>query len=195
VEADDVRSGDVHTTVVCSGPHETERECRQFLNRELQRAAHEYIDWYLGSGYDDTFKPSTFVRYDLNAIRQRLVAADEEGGKKSKKIYHEVIKVSFGPMHQMHAQLAFDASFRRELDDRRAELDRHWREWLISGRLLGSALSFVMVLTLLGIFLGYFRLDTATRGFYTGRLQFLAAIVILAVLSAGALLASRILLM
>ena len=34
--------------------------------------------------------------------------------------------------------------------------------------------------------LGYFRLDTATRGYYTGRLQFLAATAILIVMVAGA---------
>ncbi len=187
VESEDVRAGDVHLTAVSSGPHETERECRTYLDRELQRAVAQYIDWYLGKVYDERFQASSFVRYDLDEIKRRLVAPD--------KIYHEVIKVSFGPMHQMHAQLHFDQAFRRELDGRRAELDRHWREWVVSGRLWGTALGFSVVLALMGVFFGYSRLDTATRGFYTGRLQFLATIAILTVLTAGALLARQILLM
>jgi hypothetical protein len=111
VEAEDVRTGDIHTTAVSSGPHETERECRKALDRELEKAVSEYIDWYLGRVYDERFRASTLVRYDLDEIKQRLVP--------SGKIYHEVIRVSFGPMHQMHAQLAFDQAFRRELDSRR----------------------------------------------------------------------------
>jgi hypothetical protein len=185
VESEDVRTGDVHTTAVSSGPHETERECRKALDRELELAVSRYVDWYLGNMYAERFNASTFVRYDLDEIKRRLVPSD--------KTYHEVIKVSFGPMHQMHAQLAFNQEFRRELDGRRAELDRHWREWIVKGRLLGTALGFGLLLALMGVFLGYFRLDTATRGFYTGRLQWTAAAVILVLIMAGAVLAGRIL--
>ena len=185
VEADEVRSGDVHTTAVSSGPHETQRECRKALDRELEQAVCDYIDWYLGSVHDERFRASTLVRYDLDEIKRRLVP--------SGKVYHEVIRVSFGPMHQMHAQLAFDQAFRRELDSRRSELERHWKEWIVRGRLLGTALGFGVLLAVMGVFFGYFRLDTATRGFYTARLQWTAAVAILALLTAGALLAGHIL--
>jgi hypothetical protein len=185
VEAEDVRTGDIHTTAVSSGPHETERECRKALDRELTQAVSRYVDWYLGNMYAERFSASTFVRYELDEIKRRLIPSD--------KMYHEVIKVSFGPMHQMHAQLAFDQEFRRELDSRRAELDRHWREWIVKGRLLGTGLGFGLLLALMGVFLGYFRLDTATRGFYTGRLQWTAAAAILVLMAAGAVLAGRIL--
>jgi hypothetical protein len=185
VEADEVRSGDVHTTAVSSGPHETQRECRNALDRELERAVCDYIDWYLGPTHDERFRASTLVRYDLDEIKRRLVP--------SGKIYHEVIRVSFGPMHQMHAELAFDQAFRRELDSRRSELERHWKEWIVRGRLLGTAVGFGVLLAVMGVFFGYFRLDTATRGFYTARLQWTAAAAILALLTAGVLLAGRIL--
>lgn len=186
VESDPDRSGEVHTTAVSSGPHETEQACREYLNRELERAVAEYVDWYLGRVYGQQFHASTFVRYDLETIKSRLVA---DG-----KLHHEVIKVSFGPMHQMHALLEFDKDFRAELDGRRAELQRHWREWVVRGRLLGTALGMAVVLALLAVLFGYFRADTATRGFYTGRLQLVATLVILGVLLGGVVLANRILL-
>jgi hypothetical protein len=185
VEAEDQRIGDVHTTAVSSGPHETERECRKALDRELDRAVREYIDWHLGSAYGERFRASDFVRYDPDAIQRRLVP---EG-----RIYHEVIRVSFGPMHQMHAQLAFDPAFREELDARRAELDRRWQDWVVTGRLLGIALGFGVLLAVMTVFFGYFRLDTATRGFYSGRLQWTAVAAILILMTVSAVLASRIL--
>ena len=43
------------------------------------------------------------------------------------------------------------------------------------------------VLLLVGSIFSYFRLDNATRGYYTGRLQFLMAAAILAIVGAGAL--------
>ena len=66
------------------------------------------------------------------------------------------------------------------------------REVAIAFRLRGLALGFGAVLCLLTVVFGYLRLDTATRGYYTGRLQFLAATAILIVIVAGALLASRV---
>ena len=89
--------------------------------------------------------------------------------------------MSFGPMYQMHALLEFGPEFRKELDGRRGDLERHAREMAIAFRLRGLALGFGAVLCLLTVVFGYFRLDTATRGYYTGRLQFLAATAILIV--------------
>ena len=48
-----------------------------------------------------------------------------------------------------------------------------------------ALMHFIEVLLLVAGVFSYFSLDTATRGFYTGRLQFLAAIAILALIGAG----------
>lgn len=173
VEADDVQTGDIHTMSVSSGPHETERECRKALDRELQKAVDEYIDWHLGPVYDDRFRASKYVRYELDEIKQRLIP--------SGKIYHEVIQVSFGPMHQMHAQLAFDPAFRRELDSRRSDLEQLWKQWVVQQRLVAIAVGFGLLLALMGVVFAYFRLDTVTRGFYSGRLKWAASAAIAAV--------------
>jgi purine-cytosine permease-like protein len=46
------------------------------------------------------------------------------------------------------------------------------------------------VLLLLGTMFSYLKLDTETRGYYTGRLQFGAAGVILAIIAAGVVCAN-----
>jgi hypothetical protein len=175
VEADEVQTGDIHTMAVSSGPHETERECRKALDRELQKAVDSYIDWHLGPVYDERFRASKLVRYEVDEIKQRLILPG--------KIYHEVIQVSFGPMHQMHAQLTFDSAFRRELDSRRSELEQHWKQWIVQQRLVAIAVGFGLLLALMGIVFTYFRLDTATRGFYSRRLKWAAAAGIAAVVA------------
>lgn len=185
VESDPVRTGKVHTVAVASGPQEHERECRKALDKELQQSVAEYIDEYLGKVYGEKFKASTFVSYDTQYIKDRLVGPEN--------MYHEVIKLSFGPMQQSHALLEFDTAFRKELDGRRQDLDKQWRKHVVAGRLVGIALAFGVCLSLLGVVFGYFRIDTATRGYYTGRLQFTSATVILAVIVAGILLAIRML--
>jgi len=46
------------------------------------------------------------------------------------------------------------------------------------------------LLGLMGVVFAYLRLDTATKGYYSGRLQFLAAAAILALSAAGVLFAN-----
>ena len=108
------------------------------------------------------------------SIRDRFI--------KPSNIYHEEITVSFGPMHQTHALLEFDAKFRKELDSRWAKVRGASRLSQL-GLFAGAGLLFI------GSIFGYFRLDNATRGYYTGRLQFMTAAAILAVVGAGALVA------
>ncbi len=184
VESDPVRKGPVHTISVSSGPQEHERDCRRTLDEELKKVVDEYVDDYLGKVYADKLQASTFVNYDLAYIKKRLVRED---------IYHEVIQVSFGPMHQRHALVEFDEAFRKELDGRRGEIDEQWRALAMVGRVTGTGLAFGFVLALLAVVFGYFRIDTATRGYYTGRLQFSAAMVILTLIVAGVFLARQIL--
>ncbi len=144
-----------------------------------------YVDEYLGprGGWQLCAYP-TIIRYDLGYIQKHLV--------KPGNIFEEKLQMSFGPMYQTHALLEFGPEFRKELDSRRAIWNGTHGNVAIAFRLRGLALGFGAVLCLLAVVFGYFRLDTATRGYYTGRLQFLAATAILIVIVAGALLASRV---
>jgi hypothetical protein len=93
-----------------------------------------------------------------------------------------VITVSFGPMHQTHALLTFDEKFRKELAAR-------WTKVKGASRLGQLGFFAAGGLLLISSIFGYFRLDNATRGYYTGRLQFMTAAAILTIVGAGAILA------
>jgi hypothetical protein len=177
------QAGDVCQVPVSSGPQEKLGECRPAVEQELRKAVAAYIDEYFGPSAAGQLRPSDVIAYDLGYIHKHLV--------KPGNTFEEKLRLSFGPMYQTHALLEFGPAFRKELDGRRGELERYVRETATAYRLRGLALGFGAVLCLLSVVFGYFRLDTATRGYYTGRLQFLAATAILIVIVAGALLANR----
>jgi hypothetical protein len=184
VEADPVEEGDSRIVVVSSGPQGHLGECQSALDTELERAVDAYIDEYLGQVYGDKLQASTLVSFPAEYIRDNLVPDGQ--------LYDEKIQFSFGPMYQSHAQVAFTPAFRAVLDCERVNLDKQWKQIVVAGRLTGAAIIFGSILALLAVVSGYFRLDTATRGFYTARLQFLATVAILAVIVAGVLLARNV---
>jgi hypothetical protein len=184
VEADPVEEGDSRIVVVSSGPQGHLGECQSALDAELEQAVDAYIDEYLGQVYGDKLQASTLVSFPAEYIRDNLVPDGQ--------LYDEKIQFSFGPMYQSHAQVAFTPAFRAVLDSERVNLDKQWKQIVVAGRLTGAAIIFGSILALLAVVSGYFRLDTATRGFYTARLQFLATVAILAVIVAGVLLARNV---
>jgi hypothetical protein len=167
VEAPPVREGTVHSTAVCSDPYATQAQAMHALDEKVKAATAEYIGEYLQS----ELAPQ-LVRYNLADIKRNLMSPD--------RIYHEKISVSIGPMHQVHAKLEFSPDFRDQLD-------RRWGELRATYRLAETGLISGGVLLLLATVFGYFRLDNATRGYYTGRLQFMAAAAILAIVASGAM--------
>lgn len=183
VDSQPERVGDVYRVPVSSGPQEKLGECGPALEQELKKAVVVFIDEYFGRSAAGKLRPSDVIAYDLGYIQKQLV--------KPGHTFEEKLQLSFGPMYQTQVLLEFGPAFCKELDGRRGELERHVRETAMAHRLRGLALGFGAVLCLLSVVFAYFRLDTATRGYYTGRLQFLAATAILSVIVAGAVLASR----
>jgi putative salt-induced outer membrane protein YdiY len=154
------------------------------LDQQLNKAVAAYIDDYFEPETAGACRVSDIIRYDMGYIKKHLV--------KRGNTFEEKLQMSFGPMYQTHALLEFGPEFRKELENRRGDLKTYARERAIAFRLRGLALGFGAVLCLLTVIYGYLRLDTATRGYYAGRLQFLAATAILIVIVAGAWLASRV---
>lgn len=183
VDSQPARVGNICRVPVASGPQERLAECRPALELAMNKAVAGYIDEYFGPQKAGKLRPSDVIAYDLSYIRKHLVKPGHE--------FEEKLRMSFGPMYQTHALLEFGPAFGKELDGRRGDLERYVRETAMAYRLRGLALAFGAVLCLLGVVFAYFRLDTATRGYYTGRLQFLAAAAILCGIVAGAVLASH----
>jgi hypothetical protein len=170
VEGEPVETGGIHTWPVASGVQLSKEACRRALDEQLELAVKRYLERVV-VGRDNV---AAWLGYDSRYIRTNLLRPENT--------YHEIIQTSVGPAQQTHALLEFDGAFRQQTQER-------WRELRAASRLLQTALVAAVVLGVIAAFFGYFRLDTATRGFYTRRLQLTAAIAILALIATGVLLA------
>jgi hypothetical protein len=158
--------GNIRTIPVSSEPRALPRLAKQALDEALVKATNQYIADHLGS----QLAPALVSNYDAAAIKRDFV--------KPQNFYDEVITVSIGDMHQSHALLEFPPEFN-------ARIEHSWAEVRAASRLTQMGLFVGAGLLLLGAVFGYFRLDNATRGYYTGRLQFMTAAAILAIVGAG----------
>lgn len=175
VESEPKRDGSVHTTAVKSGPYKRDSDARQALDKELEEQTAAYIAETLGSKL-----AKQFIWYDASQIKAELVARDKDNGQ---YIYHETIESpSVGSMEQYHALIEFSPGFQDRIRSQ-------WDEVKAKSRLAQLGLIAGAAILLLGTVFSYFRVDTATRGYYTGRLQFLSAAAILAIVGAGVFLA------
>lgn len=159
-----------HKRVVASELHFTAQETEKDLLKATREAVNQYINGYLG---DD--KACYLVRIDDNYIRNNLMSEQFDEIWKVKQFDKQ--------MYRRHALLDFNDGFR-------TSLDQQWRDVLQTSKLLTTGLGAFGLLGLLGISFVYLRLDTATKGYYSGRLQFLSAVAILALSAAGVLFAN-----
>jgi len=169
IDAEPDFSSAIHTIPVASGPYVHEGESRRALDRALVKATKEYIAEQLGSEL-----AAQLIQYDAKTIKRKVVKADN--------LYHDVATYSVGPMNEYFALLEFGPEFRNELD-------RRWSHVRATSRLSQVGLFGGAGLLFLTSIFGYFRMDNATRGYYTGRLQFMTAAAILAIVGVGAILA------
>jgi hypothetical protein len=157
----------IHTVPVASGPFPLtlERDAQRALDSAIVESTNDYIAQQLGS----QLAPQ-LLRYSAHEIKERFI--------RHENVHADEANYSFGPMHESFALLEFDQSFRDELSGR-------WDGIRSTSRLTQLGLFAGAGLLLLVSIFGYFRLDNATRGYYTGRLQFATAAAILAVIGAG----------
>jgi hypothetical protein len=153
---------------VASGPYATRDECRRALAEAMKRAVDEYVDEYHGRP-----EAAGYVDIDLAYIKTHLRRGD---------VYQERLQASFGPMIQQHALLEFRRDFREEIE-------RRWNQAKVTSRLAHVGLAAVAILAGLATIFAYLRLDTATKGYYSGRLQIAAGAVILGLVALGILTA------
>jgi hypothetical protein len=159
----DFSDPEVHRIYVTSGPYKLPQDAQRGLDDALKQATDQYVADQLRSPL-----AAKFISHDPQTIRDRFV----------KQTYRETVNFAdpIGPMQQLHAQLEFDSAFRKQIH-------QHWVGRIAESRLYQIGLGAGAVLLLLTSVFGYFRLDNATRGYYSGRLQFLTAAAILAIVA------------
>jgi hypothetical protein len=161
--------GDDYLVTVMVGPHADRALCDQAMTEELRRATDRYIDQLIGSP-----DAGELVDLPMADIRRQVVRAEHQ----------EPVQASFGPMVNLYALLQFD----KKLQDR---IVREHEQALVQRRVGVTAGGMGLVIVVLGTLFGYLKLDTATRGYYSGRLKLAAAAVILTAIAAGALAAHQ----
>jgi hypothetical protein len=159
-------SGKTHTVAVASGPYATNKESLRALDQALVKAMNEYVSEQLNSDL-----AARLITFDARTIKRRFV---------KDSIYHDEAKYSVGKMHENFALLQFDTKFR-------TELGRRWNQVRANSRLLQTGVFAGAALLVLGSVFSYFRADSATRGRYCGRLQFMTATALVAVAGASVL--------
>lgn len=159
------KRGDEFRTIATAGPYATPQECHEKLNDAIREVVGHYVDRYLPhrSGVEIDLPPS-FIHNEL--VRGEWLEQSE---------------YSIGPMFNLHAQLVFD----KTAND---AIDRRFHDGQVRGRLGYAGAGAGLVLALIGTLFGYLKLDTLTRGYYTGRLRAAAAAAILALAAVAGLL-------
>lgn len=160
---------------VTGGPAGSIEECQQSLEVAIQQAVDAYVDALLEPGASSKLeiapeyieqrilKDTYQEKHDLESLDPKLVASE----------------TAAGAMLSLHGLLEFDAGVERDIRDA-------WRDYQVRGRLWAAGISFAGVLGVVGSMFGYLRLDTVTKGYYTGRLMLAAGAAILAVIAATA---------
>ena len=153
---------------VVIGPYFSRNVSPHELKEALVKAANQYIDEHIG--HQGTAK---ILNYDMGAVAEKLCYGDLET---------EPVLTQIGPAQYTMAKLQFNQSF---LD----ELNASWENARREARLKQTGFGAGGILALLATVFGFLKLDTATRRYYTSRLQLGAAVMILVLVAAGVLVA------
>jgi hypothetical protein len=169
-QLDQASNGESVFTVTV-GLFTSKEECERELVRALRKRVDEYIDGYVGV-------PGAGRRVDLNMsyIVDHL--------KQDQYLEPTQAPQSGWPMFNLHALVRID----RKTHDL---IRREHETALVQARLGYATGAFGLLLVLLGTAYGYLRLDTATKGYYSGRLKLAATAVILTAAAATALVVFR----
>lgn len=143
----------------------THDQLQSDVRAEIRRSAHQVIDELLGS---QAHQYVHFSDQELQALVSREEFRDgfysDDSGDQPCEFYY--------------AHLDLGSKFQREANKR-------WIETKQESRLLQYGLITGATLLLIGFVFGGIKLNSATSGFYQGRLQFFVAVVILGVIAAG----------
>ncbi|MEX2118764.1 MAG: hypothetical protein WD847_04065 [Pirellulales bacterium] len=162
VDSTETRDGDAFLMRIQVGPYSSVGECNEALGAALQDAAEVYVRRLYG-----VERPAP--------APVRLSAADVH---RLQVLNQEWIEHRYDPfgvpstMHTLHGLLRFDLRVTQEIEELYAQQLR-------ARRLGYTASGAGLLLGVLATFFGYLKLDTLSRGYYSRRLRFAAAAMIL----------------
>lgn len=163
----EISASGAYQEVVSSGQFAAWKECQTALDAKIALAVGEYLERIDYAPPGARYGPPLVSRAFID---ERIV----------KELYSERSdSPRAGEMCEMHALLAFDDATRREL---RQSLAERYESGIQADRLLGVGALAGLLLALVGSVYGYLRIDTATKGYYSGYLRialFLVAITII----------------
>lgn len=155
----------LHLITISSDPMLELAKAIQSRDDEIRRRVNQYVDEVLASR-----NAHRFLSWDMDELKSRLI---REGDT-----YEDVAEYSVGQLHQAHAMLTIDTAFQNEIHQR-------WQEVVTSIRLAQTGGIAAGVLALIFVVFSYLRLDTASRGYYTGRLRMLGGLAMLGLIVFG----------
>ncbi|MBX7167534.1 MAG: hypothetical protein K1X74_14485 [Pirellulales bacterium] len=155
--------------IVHAGPYVTQEECQRELNLQMTKGVAHYLDELLGP----------------KSLRVLPPLAEIKTWQAGPPVVESIEHPEFGTMYQLHQQLVIDRPLRDKLRER-------LRQHLVQERLLYGSVGIGLVLATIGTVFGYLRVDTATRGYYRGRLKVAAGAALAAIGGLAALWLDRI---
>lgn len=185
VETEAKKSDELYQIAIDSGLHVRSRTAHQSLQEEVKAAVDAFVNDYLGSDLASTLTGYSIEESEAGTTRTISLRLEGESFPIARERFDERVEFDYGVMNQAHALVKIDKKVKEALD-------RRWSKVRATSRLLQTGLGVGAVLLLLGTMFSYLKLDTASRGYYTGRLQFGAAAAILAVIAASVVFANKI---
>ena len=157
-------------------PAQNEFEAKRELGQECVQAVHRVLDQWFGEpaagekvGIDQEY---VFLHLIFDERIEVQKIDDRPEVKESKAIGF----ISDGEFLRGYAQLHLNDEFRKYAQSR-------WREVQTKERLVGGGLIGASVLAMLAVIFGYLKMETATRGFYSRRLQTAMVMFVILVLA------------
>lgn len=185
VETEAVANDEYYQVAVESGLYPKKRTAQQTLREEVKTTVDRYVNDYLGSEFASTLAGYSIEERQVGETQTINLRLDGKSFEIARDRFDEQVEFDYAVMNQSHALVKFDKNVQQALDQR-------WSKVRATSRLFQMGLGAGAILLLLGTMFSYLKLDTATRGYYTGRLQFGAAAAILAIVAAGVVFANRI---
>lgn len=151
----------VYRMPIAIGPFPLREDCGVEKPKAFADAVNRYANEFLEEG------AGRYVNLPMSYVNQNIYRTEAE----------EQRETSFGKMVVVHYLLEFNGEVRQHIE-------QVYHQALVAERLKYAGLGAAGVFGLLSILFGYLKLDTFSRGYYTGRLRLAAAAAILGLVSA-----------